>query len=271
MPIDDHGRGERLPLRNVERDDLARFLEDRAHAAPRRGRLGEAGDEHDSGGCVLIGELWRGEQPRCDDLVRTDPRRRVGAERRCRGGGVAGVAEHAAHAGPRARRAAAGRRRARRTFGRIPGARDRARDRTAHDRLLHLGNRGREPASRGRRGPSRARPAARLHGRSTARAARLGRGPDDRPDASVRRRGALVPRPGPARRPRGRRRGERALAFARGPLGCGRDRYSRRPGAPQSSVPRAARPDRRAAASTRPAAPTGRRGPAPRPRAASPS
>ena len=201
------------------------------------------------GRCELIRELWRGERPRCDDLVRADARRRVGPVRDHRRGGVAGQPEHAADARARARRAAPGRRRARRTLGRIPRARHRPGDGSARDRVLHVGDRGGEPASRGRRGASRPGAVARLHRRPPGGAARLGRGPDHRPGAPLRRRGALVPRSGTARaspatppdaNARWRALACRAAAHASGPPAGS--------GAPEPAVPRAARPDRRAAA-----------------------
>ena len=125
-------------------------------------------------------------------------------------------------------------------------------------RAVHLGHRRGQLPSRGARGAPRTCPADRVHRRPPARAARGGRGPDHRPGAALRRRGALVLRRRRARRPARRRR--RRGARSRRRVGDRGARAARRAGAPQPAVPRAAGPDRASRSSTRPAASDGRPG-----------
>ncbi len=192
-------------------------------------------------------ELWRGERRRCDGVVRADPRGRVGPQRGDTRGGLAGIAEHTADTRARARRPAAGRRRARRAFRGFSCARCRSRDGSARHRLLHVRDRGGQPASGRGRGASRPGAAPRVHRGPPARAARLGCGPDDRPVRPLRRRDPLVSRSRSARRSAVRGGGERALARPRLPRGRARLRSTGRARPSEPAVPRAAGAHRRAA------------------------
>ena len=105
------------------------------------------------------------------------------------------------------------------------------------------------PSSR----PTSRRPDARRHRRPAARAARRRRAADDRPDPSVRPRGAVVPRPGRARR---RRRGGVAVARRAGV------RRRRRRARCTSTCRSASRSWRRPGRCRRARRPRGRRAPA---------
>ena len=106
-----------------------------------------------------------------------------------------------ARPGGRGRRGPApGRRPPRRAVGRVRGARRGVGHRASRARPDHQRHRGRRAASGDRRGRSRRGSPARVHGGPPARAARR-RGPaGDRPGAPLRPIGALVRRPGRARR-----------------------------------------------------------------------
>ena len=134
-----------------------------------------------------------------------------------------GIALDAARARARPRRARARARRARRALGRVPRAGPRARDRPARGGAVHLGHRGRELPSGGGRGVARARPAARVHRRPPAGAARHGR----RARRSTRRISTATRCAGsaiPARRPTNRTRAPRGARSraARSPRRSGR-------------------------------------------------
>ncbi len=87
-------------------------------------------------------------------------------------------------------------------------------------------------------------PLRRVHRRSPPGAPRRRRRPDDRAARPLRRRAPLVRRPGTARGPA---RGGCGVAWDRRPCRRRGDRSTRRARAPQPRVPRAARPDGRAA------------------------
>ena len=132
--------------RHVER--ARRLAQHGSHRAPRLAVWVKPGTS-------TIGHppFWRSGDRLDATTLREGARRRVGAQRGHRRGGVARIAVDTARAGARPRRAAARRRRARRAFGGVPGPRSRARVGPARDRVLHVGHRGRElPSGGGRSG-----------------------------------------------------------------------------------------------------------------------
>ena len=102
----------------------------------------------------------------------------------------------------------------RRARGRVRGARDGQGERAAGGHHLHLGDRGRQPASGRRRGVGGARAAARAHRRPSAGAARGGRRAGDRPAAALRQRRQVVRGGGHARAGPRRRRSTTARSPA---------------------------------------------------------
>ena len=225
------GRGEVRGLGTSTATRVARLASSAAITEPTSRGLGEAGHEHDAS---TAHDRTLPESG--DDRTRRDDRVRRG--RSSTSGCAAGVTDAVVAPGSRSTPLAlalAARRRGSVCTSCSTSVRPRSArsalglaTRAAGGRALHVGDRGRELPPRGGRGAPRPGAADRVHRRPATRAARHRRGPDDRPDPALRRRGALVLRsrrppttnPAPARVARARVRARSPSRSARRPVRC---------------------------------------------------